>query len=112
MEDILKQWHFLFHYAILPRLKTFCLLLPFQAYLEFFASADFVTELKEVLVSYPLVNYHLVNKAGSEACTNCDPGHPIAVTWGVFPGKEIVQPTVVDSVSFNIWKVKNLSNTF
>lgn len=29
----------------------------------------------------------------------------IAVTWGVFPGKEIIQPTVVDPVSFQIWKV-------
>jgi len=77
-----------------------------QAYLEFFASSGFVQELKEVLRSYPLVNYHLVNHDGSEACTNCDPLHPIAVTWGVFPGKEIVQPTVVDSVSFNIWKVR------
>jgi hypothetical protein len=28
-----------------------------------------------------------------------------AVTWGVFPGREIVQPTVVDMVSFGIWKV-------
>ncbi len=27
-----------------------------------------------------------------------------AVTWGVFPGREIVQPTVVDSESFYIWK--------
>ena len=31
---------------------------------------------------------------------------PIAVTWGVFPGKEIIQPTVVDPVSFQIWKVQ------
>jgi hypothetical protein len=27
-----------------------------------------------------------------------------AVTWGVFPGREIVQPTVVDPVSFAAWK--------
>lgn len=27
-----------------------------------------------------------------------------AVTWGVFPGKEIVQPTVVDPKTFHIWK--------
>jgi methylenetetrahydrofolate reductase (NADPH) len=27
-----------------------------------------------------------------------------AVTWGVFPGKEIIQPTVVDYNSFGIWK--------
>jgi len=26
------------------------------------------------------------------------------VTWGVFPAKEIIQPTIVDHVSFNVWK--------
>lgn len=58
----------------------------------------------EVLPSFPLVNYHMVNSEGTEDITNCDPTQPIAVTWGVFPGKEIVQPTVVDPISFNIWK--------
>ena len=28
----------------------------------------------------------------------------MAVTWGVFPGKEIMQPTIVDTRSFFIWK--------
>ena len=27
-----------------------------------------------------------------------------AVTWGVFPGKEILQPTVVDHQAFIVWK--------
>lgn len=27
-----------------------------------------------------------------------------AVTWGVFKGKEIIQPTVVDHQAFAIWK--------
>jgi hypothetical protein len=27
-----------------------------------------------------------------------------AVTWGVFPGREVLQPTVVDPVSFRAWK--------
>lgn len=27
-----------------------------------------------------------------------------AVTWGVFKGKEIIQPTVVDHQAFEIWK--------
>ncbi|KAF2282557.1 hypothetical protein GH714_043676 [Hevea brasiliensis] len=26
------------------------------------------------------------------------------VTWGVFPAKQIIQPTVVDPASFNVWK--------
>ena len=39
--------------------------------------------------------------------TNSDEKLPIAVTWGVFPGKEIIQPTVVDPVSFHFWKVSS-----
>jgi methylenetetrahydrofolate reductase (NADPH) len=26
-----------------------------------------------------------------------------AVTWGVFPGKEIVTPTIIEEVSFRAW---------
>ena len=26
------------------------------------------------------------------------------MTWGVFPGREVLQPTVVDPVSFKVWK--------
>ena len=44
---------------------------------------------------------------GSVSTSNCLPQSSIAVTWGVFPGKEIVQPTVVDSNAFQYWKVNN-----
>lgn len=27
------------------------------------------------------------------------------MTWGVFPGKEIIQPTIVEAISFMAWKV-------
>lgn len=37
--------------------------------------------------------------------TNAHEMQPNAVTWGIFPGREIVQPTVVDPVSFMYWKV-------
>lgn len=42
---------------------------------------------------------------GTVDITNCNQDTPVAVTWGVFPGKEIMQPTVVDPISFKIWKV-------
>lgn len=38
--------------------------------------------------------------------TNAPDMQPNAVTWGIFPGREIVQPTVADPVSFMYWKVK------
>ncbi|CAI8029367.1 Methylenetetrahydrofolate reductase [Geodia barretti] len=83
------------------------LFLYLQAYLEFFCSPSFMRALMTVLVDYPQVNYHIVNRQGTENMTNCDSYQPIAVTWGVFPGMEIIQPTVVDPVSFHIWKLVN-----
>ena len=46
-----------------------------------------------------------VRLKGEINVTNCDSEQPNAVTWGVFPGKEIIQPTVVDPISFLYWKV-------
>ena len=46
-----------------------------------------------------------MNRSGDHFVTNCSESEPIAVTWGVFPGKEIIQPTIVDIVSFQVWKV-------
>jgi hypothetical protein len=31
-----------------------------------------------------------------------------AVTWGVFPGQEIVQSTIIEQESFLTWKVRSL----
>jgi methylenetetrahydrofolate reductase (NADPH) len=36
--------------------------------------------------------------------SNSPSDSPNAVTWGVFPGKEIIQPTIVDANSFLAWK--------
>ena len=44
-----------------------------------------------------------MNKDG-DLKTNAPNEGPNAVTWGVFPGKEIVQPTIVETVSFLAWK--------
>ncbi|KAI8500450.1 hypothetical protein Bbelb_220160 [Branchiostoma belcheri] len=75
-----------------------------KAYLEFFTSRENVQALFKVLPKYPNVNYHIIKYEGEDDYTNCDQQQPIAVTWGVFPGKEIIQPTVVDPVSFKFWK--------
>lgn len=77
-----------------------------KAYLEFFTSSENVTALLKVLKTkkYELrVNYHIVNVRG-ENITNAPDLQPNAVTWGIFPGREIIQPTVVDPVSFMYWK--------
>nr|XP_020037237.1 methylenetetrahydrofolate reductase isoform X2 [Castor canadensis] len=75
-----------------------------KAYLEFFTSRETVEALLQVLRKYELrVNYHIVDVKG-ENITNAPELQPNAVTWGIFPGREIIQPTVVDPVSFMFWK--------
>jgi methylenetetrahydrofolate reductase (NADPH) len=51
------------------------------------------------------ITYYVIDKRG-DLRTNTRSEGPNAVTWGVFPGKEIVQPTIVEAVSFMAWKVK------
>merc|ERR1719213_925470 len=48
-------------------------------------------------------SYMAVNKKG-EKIGNVSDNSVNAVTWGVFPGREIMQPTVVDVNSFMAWK--------
>ncbi len=76
-----------------------------KAYLEFFAAPETVELLMEVIKSHKSMMYHVINASGSYERSN-HLGVPTAVTWGVFPGKEIVQPTVVDPMSFKVWKVR------
>ncbi|KAH9506282.1 hypothetical protein DERF_011022 [Dermatophagoides farinae] len=80
-----------------------------KAYVEFFVSGHRIGSLLEVLSQYPLVNYQITNNQGDLFYTNLDEEEPIAVTWGVFPGKEIIQPTIVDVDSFKVWKEEAFS---
>jgi hypothetical protein len=56
----------------------------------------------------PNVTYYAINKQG-DLKTNSTSEGPTAVTWGVFPGKEVVQPTIVEAVSFMAWKVRRIA---
>jgi len=73
-----------------------------KAYLEFFTSPDKIDDLVNVLKSYgDRFNFQLTNLKG-DYLTNVE--NALAVTWGIFPGKQVVQPTIVDPVSFKVWK--------
>ncbi|MBD3335353.1 MAG: methylenetetrahydrofolate reductase [Candidatus Eisenbacteria bacterium] len=72
-----------------------------KAYVEFFASRERTEALLRELQKFPALTYHAVNVRG-ESLTNA--GGVQAITWGVFPDREIVQPTVVDPESFHAWK--------
>ncbi|XP_077217447.1 putative methylenetetrahydrofolate reductase (NADH) isoform X2 [Tasmannia lanceolata] len=74
-----------------------------KAYLEFFCSKDKLNVLVEKCMTLPSLTYIAVNKEG-KCVSNVGLNDVNAVTWGVFPAKEIIQPTVVDPASFMVWK--------
>lgn len=74
-----------------------------KAYLEFFCSKEKLDLLVEKCKALPFLTYIAVNKEG-QCVSNVGPSAVNAVTWGVFPAKEIIQPTVVDPASFMVWK--------
>ncbi|KAJ0092699.1 hypothetical protein Patl1_27158 [Pistacia atlantica] len=74
-----------------------------KAYLEFFCSKEKLNVLVEKCKALPFITYMAVNKEGNWI-SNGSKTNVNAVTWGVFPGREIIQPTVVDPASFVVWK--------
>ncbi|KAL1535215.1 Methylenetetrahydrofolate reductase 1 [Salvia divinorum] len=76
-----------------------------KAYVEFFCSPERLTALVGQCKQFPSLTYLAVNKEGSLK-SNVSNNDVNAVTWGVFPAKEIIQPTVVDPASFMVWKDK------
>ena len=74
-----------------------------KAYLELLITPTLVPELIKRIDENPDMTFHAVNKKG-DLRHNAPNDGPNAVTWGVFPGKEIVQPTIVETISFLAWK--------
>ncbi|KAL4631731.1 hypothetical protein ACB092_04G000700 [Castanea dentata] len=74
-----------------------------KAYVEFFCSREKLDALVDKSKAFPSLTYMAVNKEG-KLISNVHQTAVNAVTWGVFPAKEIIQPTVVDPASFMVWK--------
>jgi methylenetetrahydrofolate reductase (NADPH) len=74
-----------------------------KAYLEFFTTPAQWKKLKANLQNLPTITWQAIDSEG-DYDSNMAMGSANAVTWGVFPGKEIIQPTVVDTESFKIWR--------
>jgi methylenetetrahydrofolate reductase (NADPH) len=73
-----------------------------KAYVEFFASPDLLNLLVKVVNTKPNLSLHAVNH-DKDVITNTSQKGVTAVTWGVFPNREIIQPTVFDHDVFLIW---------
>merc|ERR1719191_1948100 len=73
-----------------------------KAYCEFFCTKDLLDKIVAGM-GKSTYSYMAVNKSGTKI-GNVKSDSVNAVTWGVFPGREISQPTVVDVTSFMAWK--------
>lgn len=87
-----------------------------KAFVELFLPAESWTELKATLTSKGVaenVSWYAASATG-EFISSADllasatggigeEGSTNAVTWGVFPGKEIITPTIIEEVSFRAW---------
>jgi methylenetetrahydrofolate reductase (NADPH) len=73
-----------------------------KAYAEFFCSPANFEALEKELAGNSQIDMMAVTRSGD--MKGCSSSPVTAVTWGVFPGQEIQQPTVVDANSFIAWK--------
>ena len=76
-----------------------------KAYIECFCPRGHLAALMEAAAArggpFASITYHAVDAAGTWHTTNSRVrGSVNAVTWGVFPDREILQPTVMDPISF------------
>ena len=74
-----------------------------KAYIELFVPPKLIDVIIERVRANPDLTFYAVNKVGTLETNTRDEG-PNAVTWGIFPNREIVQPTIVETVSFLAWK--------
>ncbi|KAJ2468889.1 methylenetetrahydrofolate reductase 1 [Coemansia sp. RSA 2322] len=78
-----------------------------KAFVECWVSARLFPPFLSRLQSSTRVTYYAANRAGDfvSNAVSCDAGENAAVlTWGVFPGRAIVQPTLIDKMNFFAWR--------
>ena len=80
-----------------------------KAYFELFVHPSIIKDLVTYLEQFPDITFQAMNLSGDKY-QNVTDDDVNAVTWGVFKGKEIIQPTVVDHHAFEIWKEEALKS--
>lgn len=74
-----------------------------KSYCECFCSPENASKLAKAIKRHESMVLYGVNVAGEELRTGSEPGGVTALTWGVFPNREIVQPTIFDPSTFLVW---------
>ncbi|KAI8097425.1 methylenetetrahydrofolate reductase-domain-containing protein [Halteromyces radiatus] len=74
-----------------------------KAFLEFFVSPEKLQVILKKFKQDPWVTYYAMNRNGDLLTNVMEEQAQNAVTWGVFPGKEIVQPTLIERANFESW---------
>ena len=74
-----------------------------KAYCECFVSPENANKLVAMVTDHPSMNLYAVNNFGRELRVGVEEGGITALTWGVFPNREILQPTIFDPKAFLVW---------
>lgn len=75
-----------------------------KQYLEFLLPNEKVEKLEKQLAGNEMLTYFAVDNKDNLKSNHPDGSKANAVTWGIFPGREVLQPTIVEKVSFLAWK--------
>ncbi|QLL34984.1 hypothetical protein HG536_0H03600 [Torulaspora globosa] len=75
-----------------------------KQYLEFLLPRSKAQRLHDALKDDVILTYFAVDDEGNLSTNHPDGCRANSVTWGIFPGREVLQPTIVEKVSFLAWK--------
>lgn len=76
-----------------------------KSYVELFTRPSYLRYLVDALPHFPSLTMHAIDCNGNMTShsTHGSAKGVTALTWGVFPDKEILQPTIFDPNTFAVW---------
>lgn len=86
-----------------------------KAFVEFWVEEAEVKRLAEKIEARKVesgvreLTFYAAGRGEDKFLTNMEKGDANAVTWGIFPGKEIITTTLIEEMSFKSWKVGTYS---
>lgn len=74
-----------------------------KSYCECFVGPENAQKLVAMVENHKSMNLYAVNNKNQELRVGLEEGGVTALTWGVFPNREILQPTIFDPHTFLVW---------